>query len=349
MIQYAVLLSQSHNRVYFEASKKLSIAELEIAMKAFSAKCSNPEIKEIGGIHYAIFEADVQLSKDDIRLLSRLSFALALFELGEANGQTALFPIQKQAPYYFGDDISMILKYTGKTNEMFTRLLINAAVYSSDYYNAGRINLLDPIAGKGTTLFEGLIAGYNCYGVEISPAAVRDGVNYLKKYLESGKYKHEFRRTRQSGENRSFTAEINSFTIAKNKDDAKSGKALDFSFIEGDSRYADKYFKKDFFHTIVGDLPYGVQHGSVSNQKQSSLTRNPDELLNSCLPGWIRCLKPGGTIALSWNKFVFSREAMENMLARYGLSVYNVYPYNNFEHRVDQSINRDIIVAKKQH
>ena len=52
--------------------------------------------------------------------------------------------------------------------------MINVALLSSDFYNTKDINLLDPVAGKGTTLFESLIAGYNIYGIEINPNVVHE-------------------------------------------------------------------------------------------------------------------------------------------------------------------------------
>ena len=98
---------------------------------------------------------------------------------------------------------------------------------------------------------------------------------------------------------------------------------------------------------IVGDLPYGVRHGNVTNEKQSSLTRNPAQLLETCLPSWLEVLKPGGSIVLAWNSNVLPRERMERLFAEKGCSVKKDPPYLRFTHRVDQSIVRDIIAARK--
>jgi len=111
--------------------------------------------------------------------------------------------------------------------------------------------------------------------------------------------------------------------------------------------YADRFFKNNSFNLIVGDLPYGVQHGNVSMQKKSSLTRNPNELLSVCLNGWYNVLKPDGIIVLAWNNFVLSRDKFVDLLSENGFTVFNDGAYLDFGHRVDQSINRDIIVAKK--
>ena len=106
-------------------------------------------------------------------------------------------------------------------------------------------------------------------------------------------------------------------------------------------------FKSNHFHAIVGDLPYGVKHGNVSNRQQSALTRNPAELLKACLPGWRTCLKPGGTLVLSWNRFVLGREELQALLTDSGLEVLTASPFDRFAHRVDNAIWRDVVVARK--
>jgi hypothetical protein len=119
-----------------------------------------------------------------------LSFVYAVFELRYAKPDTVLVPIRKTNPTYMPASINTILKYTGKTNEQFTRMMINLAFLCSDFTHSDHITLLDPIAGKGTTLFEGLISGYDVYGIEIGEKVAGETVRFLKKYLETEKYKH---------------------------------------------------------------------------------------------------------------------------------------------------------------
>lgn len=347
MPKYAVLSNPGHNRVYFEASKRLSIAELVSAAPIFSVSCGDFAGEEIEGVFYVTFTAAKSLAESDLRIISRLSFVYAIFEVRNAGDIILLCPLPKTPSYYFNDDISSILKYTGKTNEIFTRLLINLAVSAGGYDLGDRLYLFDPVAGKGTTLFESLRLGYDCAGAEIAPSAVSEGVAYLKRYLKTGRYKHEYEHTRLSGESKNFTAEINRFVISKNKESMKAGDKLHLDFVAGNSVYADRYFKKEQFHIIVGDLPYGVQHGSVSNEKQSSLTRNPSELLRLCLPVWARCLRCGGTVALAWNCNVLKRGVMEEIFVSAGLKPLDSPPFNTLEHRVDASIVRDIIIGVK--
>lgn len=348
MPKYVVLSNPGHNRVYFESSKRLSVAELEAMSNSFGSACIDFSVKDIEGVSYVAFSSETPLSDTDLRQISRLSFCYAVFEEAEIEGRSLLLPLRKTQPGFIGDDLSMILKYTGKTNEIFTRLLINLAVSAGGYHACDSLNLLDPVAGKGTTLFEALILGYNCAGVEIAPSPVSEGIAYLKRYLKTGHYKHETEHFRLSGEGKSFTSEISRFKIAKDKASEKAGETLQLEFVSGNSVYADRYFKKEQFDIIAGDLPYGVQHGNISNEKQSSLTRNPTELLKSCLPAWKKCLRHGGSAVFAWNTNVLPRPDMERIFRSVGFRPVIEPPYDNLEHRVDASIVRDIIVCVKE-
>ncbi len=294
------------------------------------------------------------------------------------HSNTVMIPIQQIKTGVLGEDISTILKYSGKTNELFTRMMMNVGVMSGDYVHERKLSVLDPLSGKGTTLFEAALSGWDASGIELSDKSVQEARAFFKKYLETGKYKHSSTRERLSGKNKVFRSEVTSFEYSVSKEAQKSGEKQFLTFIEGDSRFANEYFKREQFHLIVADLPYGVQHGSksgnletngryvkntksslkdgYSNQKSkgensnqgfSSLTRNPKDLIKSCLPAWIEVLKPGGTIVLAWNRYVLAREELAELFQIKGLIVMEMPPYLGFEHQVDQSILRDLIVIKK--
>jgi len=339
---HAILCSPGHNRVYFEASLKLSVAEFTIVSRGLSASCKNVSHRNICGIQYLTFDTDSGLSREDLSIISGLSFAYGLF----AVEGIYLRPVELVRDWFVDENMSAILKYTGKTNEIFTRMLLNVARYSGG--QGSPIRVLDPVAGKGTTLYEGLVKGFNVYGIEISDGVVNECYHYIKKFLENAKYKFEHNALKISGENKAFTALRHTFTTARNKIEQKEGNTRTIEVIAGNSLYADKFYKKNYFDMIVGDLPYGVQHGAVSNEKQSKLTRNPGELVRTCLPSWVNVLKPGGVVTLSWNVNTLSRKKLTEILEENGLNVLIDGVYPDFEHRVDQAIVRDIIVATKK-
>lgn len=349
MNKYAILANPGHNRVYFESSKQLAIQELSIVLSNSLQDSCNYNIADIkeeylSDIFYITFLSDKKLCEDVISDISRLSFLYAFFEVIENEGKFYLSPIAKANNEYINPSISSILKYTGKTNEIFTRMMINVALYSSKYINE-EINILDPIAGKGTTLYEGLIYGHNSYGIEISDKVALESYQFMKKYLEKEKLKHGSKKA-TIGVNGSKSTKY-SIEISKNKEDLKENKTTNFAIVAGDSKNADKFYKKDFFHLIVGDLPYGVQHGNITKEKQTNITRNPKELISNCVGSWRNVLKKDGVMVLAWNSFILSREDFTELIEKNGFQVLASDLYLKFEHRVDQAIRRDIIVAKK--
>jgi len=344
MVKYAILQNPGHNRVYFSSSGKLAKNELAAL---FSNNINNTitEIKEelFGGVEYITFSAENKLSEEDAILLSRLSFVYAIFEVRD----NLFLPVNKNHSYFFGDDLNMILKYSGKTNEIFTRMMINLAVFASGfkYKFLENLNLLDPVCGKGTTVFDGLICGYNSYGIELSDKLINESSQFLKKYLETGKYKHNLKKEKISGishDKKPFKSQRHLFELSKNKSDQKENKSLACEFIDGDTVNANKYYKKNMFHIIVGDLPYGIQH---ENNAGGNKMRNPVNLINAAVPVWTEILKPGGAIVLSWNTFLLKREEFERVFSGNKLDVAD---FGDFSHRVDQAIYRDVVVGVKR-
>jgi hypothetical protein len=88
-----------------------------------------------------------------------------------------------------------------------------------------------------------------------------------------------------------------------------------------------------------------VPHSSRTAAK--GLARSPTDLLAEAAPVWAGLLRPGGALGIAWNTFVARREEAGGVLAAAGLEVLDDAPYDAFRHRVDQSIQRDILVARK--
>ena len=228
MKTYAILHNPGHNRVYFQAARKLAQKELVLA------GITNIREEKLGGMPYLLFDAEDQ---PNILLLSRLSFAYAIFEYCEGG---VLLPVDKNPEYFFdSEEITTILKYNGKTNELFTRMMLNIAIFCSRFSFSESLSILDPLCGKGTTLFEGLLNGHNVYGVEKDEKIVHEAYTFLKKYLESAKIKHNSHQERL-GMN-GYTAKRYQITLAKN--DVKT------EFITGDTRDVGQFFRKNSFTT----------------------------------------------------------------------------------------------------
>lgn len=324
MNQYVILRSPGHNQVFFQNSGHLSIAELELTLPSRTSA----EECQIAGLSYLKFTTAEPLSPSDLEKVATLSATYGLFQ----QEGDCLRPILLPDPQVFHRSLGTILKYSGKTNEIFTRMLLNIALATGkqDYQGA---KILDPVAGRGTTLFEAFALGADVYGMEIAEKSVSEGYQHLKKFLEKGKHKHKTNSIRFSGPNKSFTAKR--YTIDCDKQH--------FELVSGDSKYCEELFSQNFFHAIVGDLPYGVQHGNHSG----GLSRSPAQLLATCGQAWYKCLKKGGVLVLSWNTLVLPKEKLWEILEKQGFQIQKEAPFDGLGHPVDNSIFRDIVVAKK--
>ena len=332
MATYCLLPHPGVNAVFFDASARLSLAELSLCLPRLDVPGGNAREEEAAGLRWYCFDAEAPLGARDVARLAALSSAYALF-LREGE---LLRPVPLVWERPFGDDLSAILKYTGKTNALFTRLLLHIAELSLPDAPADRpLRLLDPVAGKGTTLFEALMRGWDACGIEIVQKAAHEGAVYFQKYLETGRWKHTLQKEKAHG------APAWRFAFARDKDALRRQPGR-LTLIAGDARLADKYFGKGCFDVLAGDLPYGVAHGTLSG---GSLTRTPAPLLSGALPAWHAVLRPGGVLALSWNTLVYPVEAMRAMLADHGFSPCAGAPYDALSHRVDASIRRDIVFA----
>src|SRR5690242_19168359 len=174
MSRYAFLVLPSHNRVYADAAPALARAELAVLAAALpDATLDTGSVAEavIGGVPYVTFEAG-ELSQRDADLLANLSALYALFEVRGDLPRPMLQPVPLRRLDRYDDDLLTILKYAGKTNEQFTKLLLNVTLASADLAGSGfpggrRLAVLDPLCGRGTTLNQALMYGFDAYGADV--------------------------------------------------------------------------------------------------------------------------------------------------------------------------------------
>jgi SAM-dependent methyltransferase len=357
MNRYAFLILPSHNRVYADAAPALARAELAVLSAALpDGGIDEESVAEtvIGGVPYVTFEAG-ELSHRNADLLANLSSLYALFEL---TGGGLLRPVPLRRLDRYSDDLLTILKYPGKTNEQFTKLLLNVTLASSAFAGeAGsrRLAVLDPLCGRGTTLNQALMYGFDAYGADIDARDVEAYAVFVQRWLKDKRLKHQadfspVRRDRKVVARR-LTAEF-----AATKDEYKAGDVQRLEVVEADTTRIGEFFRQASADLVVADLPYGVQHGSHTGGRPgggprakdggSSLARNPLDLLREAAPVWAKALRPGGALGISWNTLVARREDAAAALAGAGLEVLDSAPYRAFRHRVDQAITRDILVAR---
>lgn len=342
MKRYAILANPGHNRIYFDTALKIAFSELEAISESYDMGISNVEEGDVGLPASICFSTSRELKEEDFKALGFSSIYYALFEIIDGE---LLKPIVVPDFHTFPESMVQILKYKGKTNEQFTRLMVNLAL-SACKTGSKKITLLDPMCGKGTTLYEGFIRGFDVKGIEINESWVQEIQNYVVRFLKEGKYKHRIQKSKQSDSRGKKIANIFMLTSAVNKEDFNSGEAQTFQLFNADTRKADLILKKKSCDIIISDLPYGVQHGS-KNDKNSMMDRSPLKLLEVAIPAWHTVLKTKGSLVLSYNEFTMKYDDIAIALEKNGFKVLEETPYNNYLHRVDQSINRNLIVAIK--
>ena len=150
MPKYAILYNPGHNRVYFETSKNLASIELAAVGKNIKAVIVGHNEKLICGVAYLMLETKDALHEDDLLVLSRLSFFYALFEISEQKDDIMLRPVLTDTRYFMDPSVTRILKYSGKTNEIFTRMMLNVAL---GYFDAPDKKDIKDHAGKNLVGF----------------------------------------------------------------------------------------------------------------------------------------------------------------------------------------------------
>ncbi|MGW4485475.1 TRM11 family SAM-dependent methyltransferase [Amycolatopsis sp. NPDC004368] len=343
MPEYAILVHPSANRVYAASAPALLRAELAVFGAAgLGSEPAAVEEVELGGVGYVKFATPAPLTEANIALLSNLSSLYALFELGDG----VLRPVLVRPLAKTDSDLLTIQKYAGKTNEQFTKLLLNVTLLATadptGWLTRPR-TLLDPLCGRGTTLNQAVMYGFDATGLDVDGKDFEAYEQFIKTWLRTKRVKH----TADSGQLRRNKVRLGrrlDLEYAFDKDDYKGGQTRRLTYFNADTLTTDELLKPNSVDVIVTDAPYGVQHGS---HREAGLARSPRDLLAAAVPVWTRVLRPGGALGISWNTHVLPREELVAVLARAGLDVCEGGPHEQFAHRVDQAIERDLVVAAK--
>lgn len=344
---YALLMLPAANRVYAESSVDLCKAELAVFDDAvLGGRLGEIGDERIGGVPYLTFGTG-ELTAADLGHLANISAGYALFHRED----DLLRPVELSSIDRLDDDIVTIQKYAGKTNELFTKLLLNVTIMASDFaaeMTERPLSVLDPLCGRGTTLNQALRYGYHAAGVDIDKRDFDAYTLFIKTWLKNKRLKHHAEVGPVRRDHRQVARRLD-VTLGLDKESYKAGDTRSLSVVNADTLDADRFLPRDEFDVLVADVPYGVQHGSHGGHggARQAPQRGPADLLADALPVWAGMLRRGGALGISWNTYVARRDDLAVLLADAGLEVCDSPAHRALRHRVDQAIVRDVLVARK--
>ena len=341
--RYAILVLPSANRVYADAATGLLMAELAIFSGAvLGGALSDVAVTPVAGLDHVTFTAP-RLSDEQAAYVANLSAVYALYAVeGEL-----LRPVPLRRLDRYDSDLLTIQKYPGKTNEQFTKLLLNVTVAASASARemlTRRLVVLDPLCGRGTTLNQALMYGWDALGVDTDTKDVEAYAQFVERWLKDKRLKHHVEHG-PVRRNKQVVARRLTATLAATKDDHRAGAVQRLDVVNTDTTRTVEFLGSGCADVVVTDLPYGVQHGSRTTGR--GLARSPLDLLADAAPVWVKALRAGGALGISWNTHVARRAEAVRVLADAGLDVLDEGPWLGLRHRVDQAIMRDVVVARK--
>lgn len=341
VVELLILLSPSANRVYASEAPRLVAAEIQALATGFGLPLDSVEPVQVAGVDYLAVRLAGEVDDEAVRVLSVVSAAHAIF----AREGELLRPVPLRRPERYPSDLVTIQKYPGKTNEQLTRLLLDVTAAATDHPERlldGTLQVLDPMCGRGTTLNVALTYGLDVTGVDVDKRDFEEYERFIKTWLRQHRYKHtaDVGQLRTHGRVRGRRLDV---TVAPTKEEFKAGEVQRLTYLGTDTTDLDGLLKGGQFDVVVTDTPYGVEHGSHGDR----IARNPLQLLDVALPGWLRVLRRGGALGLTYNRHVAPPEELVELFGRHGLEPVGDPTDDTYRHRVDASIDRDLIVARR--
>jgi hypothetical protein len=341
MTTYAVLPRAGGNRVYGATSVALTQAELDfVSRRMFDGLVTKHDAVELGGVTYVVFECDGgKLDDFQVQVLSNLSSLHALFvKDGDTLTPVTITPRAEQ-----DDDITTIQRYVGKTNELFTRLLVNVTLAANPrgfrrLVGGDRLRLLDPLCGRGTSLNQAVVYGLDAQGIEIDRRDVEAYDQFFLTWLKDKRIKHKAERAKLR-KGRTTPATRLTVDYGPPGDDRRR-----VEVVNDDTLHAADHVRARSIDVLVADLPYGVQH-ETRPTGDGRVARRPDELLRRALPVWRELLRKDAAMGLAWNLRTLERPRLFGLLEASGFRPCQAEDDGAFVHKVDRAITRDLVVA----
>ncbi|MFE5777559.1 TRM11 family SAM-dependent methyltransferase [Brachybacterium sp. NPDC056505] len=360
-----VLRAPSANRVFTASAGPLAVREARWVLGAHLGTPVDVREREIAGVDYLEIRMVAQeqpsgsVADGFLRtLVAQLSSTFAAFEASQPDAAAAsaaaepvgsALPLLRPTPLpdvmRHGSELETTLRYPGKTNEQFTALLLNLAAALSSRRGGvlrGDLALLDPTCGRGTTLSRALRLGLSPTGADIDAKDIDAYRTFLTTWAKQQHLPH----TQSSGRlglrspagGRGAGSRWD-LELAADRRAQRAGEVQKLHLLTCDTTRLGEVLPDRSVDALVADLPYGVQHGARTEGWQ----RSPLDLLEQAIPAWRALLRTGGGMALALNRRTAPYERVHEILGSHGLTVLS--GDGAFRHRVDQAIDRDVVLA----
>ena len=246
-MQFALLVKSHANARYAQSLQKLAALECRCLLYALNLR-TEVSVESLAGTPFIIFNAETMDDESWAYLSRHSAVAFAAAKDGEC-----LRPLKLAPPEYLSADLSQVLKYKGKTNADFTAMMLHCARSASAFALSKQpLTVLDPLCGRGTTLFCAAQEGDCAVGIEADEKAVHEADVYFERYLQYHRLKHR-------REERSITlpegnaVKERRFTLANQPERYKQGETISLRLIRGDTTRTDEILGAESCHIIAGD------------------------------------------------------------------------------------------------
>jgi len=310
-----------------------ALAEPELRLSPLGPAIGALRPVTLAGQAYLLIDLAGPPSPEAMRALGEMGATSEFFWFHEAVGGVPgpfLQPIAPENEFRLPAEMVEARRYRGKTNELFSQVLINVARWAHPGTPA---RLLDPLMGGGTIPFIALRLGLDAIGIEHERPAVESTDTFLAGFLGEAGIRHQ-RKAERVTRGRRFL-----FTI---EPDA-AGRPLRAAFIHGDTADAPALLAQlpggARVDLVAADLPYGIQHAGQL-----------EGLLAPALPAWHRVAADEAVLALAWDATRIPREALAGLVETgQRWEILRGGAWKCLAHPVDRVIKRrDVIVARRR-
>src|SRR5215208_1078249 len=278
----AARVAPQRSTQYAALASALALPELRLSPLAPAIRAAR--LDAIAGRPYILLDLAAPPTPEQERALWQAGATSEFFWFHEAVGGVPgpfLQPLTPPAPPLLPDELVEARRYRGKTNELFSRVLVNLARWS---HPGDPTCLLDPLMGGGTSLFIALQLGLDALGIEQQRSDVESTDSFLAAFLEDARIRFQRRAERLAAGRRTL------YTIHP----PAAARPLRALLAHGDTVAAPQLLAqlpRDLRpDLLVADLPYGIQHPARLR-----------DLLAAALPAWHEVASDGALLALAWD------------------------------------------------